>query len=377
MNHFILFILVLLSTSFCYSQAWETQTPTGDIPSARYGHSVVKIGDNIYIFGGRNSTTLFQDLYVYKINENDFDLLSPESGNELPPKRFGHAAVLYSGRIYIFGGMGESSTLTEMNDIWYYNPSTNLWTKENGTDPGNDLPLGRSEHQALVLDGVAYISGGYNANDANVSREFWTYNFSNRTWTEKGNLRSTRYGHSMFMDLNGRIYVYAGKGEAQILADALLSTMERYDSTSDEWDYLSTSNPPVARMAQSMVYTNNKMWIIGGRVETTRAEAETSEFWYFDIQNAAWTQKESGPTISNTGAAILEQTGSEVKIFVFGGQAAAQPNQNTFQYDSTADETDDDDDDDDGGNSISCGATGIEFLFFFFSVCLFQILRKK
>ena len=43
--------------------------------------------------------------------------LFPDSGSKFPPCRSKHAAVLYYGSIYIFGGRGKSSTL---KDIWRY-----------------------------------------------------------------------------------------------------------------------------------------------------------------------------------------------------------------------------------------------------------------
>ncbi len=377
MKNIAIFIMLFVCLSFASSQAWDTLVPSGDIPSARYGHSLIKVSSGIYIFGGRSSDTYYQNHYVYNINEEEFDLITPESGNEVPSARYGHAAVYYSGKIYIFGGMGASNTLSVMNDIWSYNISTNLWAKENGTVDIGDLPVGRYDHQALVLDGVVYISGGYNASDADVSQEFWTYTLSTKKWQQKGNMRATRYGHSMFMDLSSRLHVYAGKGEPQLYADALLNTMERYNSANDTWDYVEATNPPIARMSHATVYSNDMLWVIGGRTDPTRVEGETNEFWYFDMANATWTKKENGPTLSNLGAAILEKSGTYIKIFVFGGKNANVATQQVWQYDSSADNDDDDDDDDGGGNSISCGATGIEFLFFFLLVFVWRSFQKK
>jgi len=48
------------------AKLWEKLRNTGEIYSARTGHTAVSAGPFIYLFGGTDGTSRQQDLYVYR-----------------------------------------------------------------------------------------------------------------------------------------------------------------------------------------------------------------------------------------------------------------------------------------------------------------------
>ena len=72
-----------------------------NIPSPRYSHSMVVIGDHMYVFGGNSSTGKSNDLYEIDTDGNSTKITL----NEVTvTKRRKHTMVILGSNMYIFGG---------------------------------------------------------------------------------------------------------------------------------------------------------------------------------------------------------------------------------------------------------------------------------
>jgi len=155
-----------------YNDLWEnylvgsnvktnTSLPTG--PSARAWHtSLVSADGNMYLFGGKDGTQYFNDLWAYNYYTQIWTNLSPAGG---PSPRAGQV-MLFSGikntkpaennenSFYIYGGEDGN---TVFNDFWMYNISTNSWMLVD--DPWIPKPIARAYHA-----GFAYV--GYDSGDS-------------------------------------------------------------------------------------------------------------------------------------------------------------------------------------------------------------------
>jgi hypothetical protein len=47
-------------------------------------------------------------------------------GDDIPPKRAGHSAIMYGDSMIVFGGKDEENN--KLNDLWEFNMSTYQWT---------------------------------------------------------------------------------------------------------------------------------------------------------------------------------------------------------------------------------------------------------
>lgn len=59
--------------------------------------------NNIYIFGGKNDATRYNDLWSFSLTDYKFKRLSDEG--ELPAVRNGHSMNYFDGKLYVFGGI--------------------------------------------------------------------------------------------------------------------------------------------------------------------------------------------------------------------------------------------------------------------------------
>jgi len=165
-----------------------------NIPTSRKRHCMVVIDDNIYIFSGSNTETVFIDLYkietttfnstkiniignipsataysmvvidsnmyiysrsnLYKINKEGNSTQITLKGNK-PPDRLRQSMVAIERNMYIFGGDDGFSYYNELYKIDTDGNSVKITIK-------GDVPPQRSYHSMVVIGNYMYIFGGKN-----------------------------------------------------------------------------------------------------------------------------------------------------------------------------------------------------------------------
>jgi hypothetical protein len=165
---------------------WAEVSLGASAPAARADHTLVVVGGQTYLFGGRNAQ--FQalgDLYQFDSSQQRFVAVSPSGPR--PPARFGHEAVAFGGRMYVFFGLADGQYKT---DVWAYDPVTNMWEQQPST--GSPKPVGRAFFGAAALDSRIVIAGGLH--DGADKREVWLYDPATGGW-EKLAVPSRAPGH--------------------------------------------------------------------------------------------------------------------------------------------------------------------------------------
>lgn len=92
-------------------------------PEGRFSGTMSVINTNFYLFGGKNSKKLFDDMWIF-----NSDLLYSESTNaagEIPSARYEHSTYAEGDAIILWGG---SDLRGLKNDLFIYNALTNYWT---------------------------------------------------------------------------------------------------------------------------------------------------------------------------------------------------------------------------------------------------------
>ena len=115
---------------------WEELPSTPPEPNERYRHEIVVKGDSIFIFGGGTSTEAygFYRIPVYNLKLQKWTIVKSVSDaiHGYPPPRRCHGLVTFNQHVYICGGYdGE----TIFNDLWKFDTSSLTWTKLNATVP--------------------------------------------------------------------------------------------------------------------------------------------------------------------------------------------------------------------------------------------------
>jgi N-acetylneuraminic acid mutarotase len=75
------------------------------------------------MYGGRDETKIYCDLWLYHIERNEWEEIQISPGLGMTP-RFGHTSVMHNYKMLIFGGWDGNQTLS---DILEYNLASNQW----------------------------------------------------------------------------------------------------------------------------------------------------------------------------------------------------------------------------------------------------------
>jgi hypothetical protein len=127
-------------------------------PPSRFGHSATLLEPNyIVIFGGKDGLGhYFSDLYLFNIDSSEWtkvDISSPD----IHPRAY-HSLIKVNENLILFGGRDDH---TLFNDVQALNIESNMWIHVivNNTDI-DDIPSGRFRHFAAAIDQSIICFGG-------------------------------------------------------------------------------------------------------------------------------------------------------------------------------------------------------------------------
>lgn len=311
-------------------------------PPARCGHSMVKIDDTVYLFGGAltfhdtvnftidNTTTavkgdLLNDLWAYSDNNRDWTKI--ESSGMLPPKRVNHAAVALSDFILIHGGIGDDGTV--LDDFWEYDVTNNTWTKKSWS--GNYSAPKRYGHVASSFGDFVYLYGGRN-DRGNGSGTLYKYNIQTGEGdivpiTDFENHPKDLYGSNSWVQ-NDKLYIIAGYGGGDV--KDYKNDIWEFDYSTGLWKFINASGykPSPRAFAQAVnggVPLNSvNLFLIGGEKDGQQYKdaytLNTFEWEWVKWNDALITRSRGGTAfIDNSFILTKEINTDSIKILLFGG----------------------------------------------------------
>jgi N-acetylneuraminic acid mutarotase len=186
------------------SNSWMQKTDFGG--SDRYGAVAFSINDVGYIGTGYDGSYL-KDFWAYYPLTDTWEQKTSFGGN----KRRDAVSFVMNGKGYICTGINNG---TYENDFYVYDPSSDLWTANRKiTDVSDDsydddYTIVRSNAVAFVINDKAYIATG---TIGNLKNDVWEYNPSTDLWDQKTNFEgTTRKDAVAFTTQNGRAFVGTG-----------------------------------------------------------------------------------------------------------------------------------------------------------------------
>ncbi|KAI9595545.1 hypothetical protein BDF19DRAFT_385140 [Syncephalis fuscata] len=191
------------------TRRWLRVNVQGNIPLRRRDHTAVMANGVMFIFGGQSDGYFFNDLMAFDTRT----LTAPtprwefyEPANDGPSGRAGHSTTVYQDRLYVFGGTdGE----TFFNEMWCYDLHTCEWELLNVT---GHTPPGRAGHAAALVDDCIYVTGGKSASGKNLS-DVVAFRIRTMRWytfQRMGPAPTSRSGHSMCV-FGSRVFVLSGE----------------------------------------------------------------------------------------------------------------------------------------------------------------------
>lgn len=146
-------------------------------PEARTDHIMALHAHHVYIFGGYDGHTRYQNTYRYDLKEEEWQAI-PIQG-EVPSKRFGHSGIVHakSNRLIVFGGWDGKDTL---NDLYFFDLNTLVWSKANSDGAS---PPHRYRHTAVVFEDSMFVFGGVDKQHCRYN-DLQRFDLRTNTWSE-------------------------------------------------------------------------------------------------------------------------------------------------------------------------------------------------
>ena len=243
----------------------------------------------MYVFGGDDGFTFFQNMFALNLETLEWRKIEPkhtilEDGSKVhvfPKGRSGATLVPFDNRLFLFGGDNNNEAEKQFNDLYYYDSIENVWIKPavSGTPPrpreGHSAvslidPSSNNKKQMLVFGGHCCQSKDVYFSDIHVldvnTMAWSTLSNDSRDLTDKTfegilSYPLERTNHSAaILEGQNKMVVFGGRRGKRCFSDIYV-----LDLNNLKWfEPLTTGQQPTPREGCTMDCIGQKLIIFGG-----------------------------------------------------------------------------------------------------------------
>jgi N-acetylneuraminic acid mutarotase len=230
------------------------------------------------------------------------------------------------GKLWLFGGQGfdAGGTSGDLNDMWEYNPSTNLWAWMGGSNllpsdigvaPGmygtlgqaaaGNIPSGRNGAVTWTdLNGNLWLFGGVSYSYTGIfsySNDLWEFNPGSNQWTwvsgsntanqygvygalgtpGQGNVPGARTTAVSWVDSKGNLWLFGGYGYDSSGNQGDLNDLWEYNPSTNQWTWVGGSDTEDQASAPGTLQTPATGNVPGARSSAVGWTDKSGNFWLF------------------------------------------------------------------------------------------------
>jgi N-acetylneuraminic acid mutarotase len=280
------------------------------------------VRDRLFIVGESPSSVSETDsrptapTLAYNLSWGIWDQPSTRASRPFPDSH--HAAEVWDGKLYLFGGMGPAAGKTQI-----YDPDADRWTL------GPDLPFAAGSSASALINGKIFVAGGIVGNRETTGR-MAMFDPTTGRWTERAPLPLPR-NHTASATDGRRLYVFGGRGpgsgDANVVANGF-ADVQIYDPATDTWTTSSDSGSGVPQLPQARggmgkaAYIDGEFYVFGGETKDGGGAVSGGVYSRVDIYDPVMRRWRTGPEmpVARHGIFPLAIAG---RIYVAGGGTRA------------------------------------------------------
>ncbi|KAH8813329.1 hypothetical protein F5884DRAFT_673026 [Xylogone sp. PMI_703] len=246
---------------------WSSPYVCGEIPVPLRAMTCTAVGKKLIVFGGGDGPAYYNDVYV--LDTVNFRWSKPRiGGDSIPSTRRAHTACLYKSGIYVFGGGDGARAL---NDVWRLDVSDinkMSWklisspsnpSDDNGrTDAMSLKPKARGYHTANMVGSKLIIFGGSDGEEC--FNDVWVFDVETRIWRPVNiPIAYPRLSHTATI-VGSYLFVIGGHDGSEYTNEVLLLNL-----VTMVWDKRKIyGKPPSGRGYHGTVLHDSRLVVIGG-----------------------------------------------------------------------------------------------------------------
>jgi len=147
------------------SWRWNFRKASGDIPPVRYGHTVTRVDNKAFLFGGRNPTTdvAFNDFYYLDLDILRWRKIEASKGNP-PSPRYDHTCTFVESSLFIIGGITQIQTPMDfLGDVHVFDLEGWKW-EENDAKNSEGASSSQGSNRQFAIAGHIAVPHVYQGN---------------------------------------------------------------------------------------------------------------------------------------------------------------------------------------------------------------------
>jgi N-acetylneuraminic acid mutarotase len=277
----------------------------------------VAVGNQLYVFGGQGGASGISQF----IRSDRYDPAT-DTWTQIRdlPEPVTHAPVVADGNtLWIIGGYLGVEQKDSTTHVWKYDIPTDTYS------PGPPLPAPRGGGGAALAGRELHYFSGANRRDSAGGEtidypDHWVLNLDGgMSWTPSTPTPNPR-NHLAAVHLNGTIYVIGGQ-HGPYEGTAPQQEVDAYDVASQTWTRKADLPVPRGHISASAFVWNGKIVTLGGSVVGHSAGLPSNTFYEYDPANDAWRTRTPLPGMRKSPVADLIND----KFVVTGGRSSSGP----------------------------------------------------
>ena len=273
MKHPSTLALLLIAPLQIAAQTWTQKANFGTPGSERWQAVSFSINGKGYLGTGQTMSGIRRDFWEYD-PVTDSWTQKADLGLDFYDGR--QMAVGFTIGSLGYVGLGRDPGSTYKNDLWEFDPNTNIWIRK------ADFPGGaRMGAVGFTIADKAYVGTGFNGTNPYFS-DFWEYNPSSNSWTMKAGFAGGDRTYAAGFSISGKGYVGTG--------------MAWGNCYNDFWEYNPSTNSWTTKAAVGSTTRRDAVGLsIGslGYIGTglSGSFANLKDYWEYNPLTNVWTQK--------------------------------------------------------------------------------------
>lgn len=273
------------------------------VPTARTYFTMCSYAGKLWTFGGfAQASGRFKDIRSYDPKTRVWKLESKED-KAYPHPVYLHTAVVYQGKMWVFGGSTESNP----TDVYSFSFEARKWRNVTARMKLPTVPPPRFGHAATICGTRMIVAGGCKQGNQFHS-DAWAFDLEQHRWSQLPNLPWAMAYHSLF-EHQGRVFLVGGSN-----GQRFLDNIYRLDEDQREWTVQPcTGAVPSARCGVGLVNSGSHLYVCQGFT----ANGHTDDLYRLDLNTWVWERLHArNPPVCR---AYLQAAIVGDELYIFGG----------------------------------------------------------